>query len=75
MTTFTCQSFALQPFGPNHPHPAIAIEGQVFRRGTVLTMTYLVSGTLNDLSLPPVSPQPQRRDQLWETTCFEFFWA
>lgn len=69
------QSFALQPFRTDVPHPAITITAEVTRLGSMLEITYRLRGALADISLPPTTPQPQRRDQLWQTTCFEFFFG
>ena len=43
-------------------------------RGGSLALTYLLTGALNRLKLPP-SKFPQRADGLWKRTCFELFAA
>lgn len=40
----------------------------------VLTIEYVVSGPIESLSLPPVA-SPDRKDGLWQHTCFEAFFA
>lgn len=66
MTTFT-----LQPFAP--PHPEITLTGTVVRDGDHLAIAYRLSDPLAQVTLPSPSPSPNRRYDLWETTCFEFF--
>jgi hypothetical protein len=40
-----------------------------------LSLSYELSGEMTAIALAPVNPTPQRRDHLWETTCFECFLA
>lgn len=61
------------------PHPdsigraATGIEVDVVRTGPAgLTLTYVVSGRIADLNLPPAAPSA-RADELWRHTCFEAF--
>ena len=42
---------------------------------TRLSLSYELSGDMTAIAFAPVSPLPQRRDQLWEKTCFECFLA
>ncbi|MFM1842046.1 MAG: hypothetical protein RLZZ490_782 [Cyanobacteriota bacterium] len=42
---------------------------------TRLSLSYELSGDMTAIAFAPVNPAPQRRDQLWEKTCFEFFLA
>lgn len=39
----------------------------------VLRLRYRLSGPLQQILLPPLSPAPCRRDGLWQSTCFEAF--
>ena len=39
----------------------------------VLTLHYSLSGGLAPILLPASSPEPHRRDGLWQSTCFEAF--
>jgi len=49
------------------------IEAEVERlRPGSLQLTYLVTGMIGDLRLPPLEP-PERADALWQHTCFEAF--
>ena len=63
------------------PHPdststaVTSIEVEVSRPGPrQLALRYLVSGDTAAIRLPRPRP-PERRDQLWEQTCFEAFLA
>lgn len=52
--------------------PIRAIEAEVTRSLDLLTLRYVVTGTIEELSLPaPV--EPVRAEGLWEHTCFEAF--
>ena len=53
--------------------PAIRINGEVARlRRDRLVLSYIVTGAIGKLSLPPVAA-PARTDALWQHTCFEAF--
>ena len=39
----------------------------------MLTLHYSLSGGLAPILLPASSPEPHRRDGLWQSTCFEAF--
>jgi len=61
------------------PHPvtpcgaAIVVEAAAERPAPgVLRLTYVVTGDLGALYLPPAG-QPVRADELWRRTCFEAF--
>ena len=62
-----------------HPHPETpdgavdAIEAAVHRGpGGVLTLSFLVTGRIELLRIPPRAA-PIRTDELWKHTCFEAF--
>lgn len=67
-------SFELIPF-PDPGIPDIKITGSVLQKGSVLTVQYAMSGTIEDILFPRLNPQPGRKDGLWLATCFEFFLA
>ncbi len=69
------REFALQPFPVGPVLPAVAIRGHLCRQGTLLAITYVISGRLADVVIPPPAPVPARRWLLWEATCCEFFLA
>ena len=67
-------SFALVPF-PDPSLPEIAITGWVTRKHNVLTVHYLLSGKVDEIVFPEPEIRHERRNELWLTTCFEFFVA
>jgi hypothetical protein len=67
--------FTLVPF-PTDPHPpGLALTGGVSRDGAQLAIRYRLTGALPRLVLPPPATRPERRDDLWRTTCLECFLA
>ncbi len=70
----TEHSFELVPF-PDPGIPKINIRGGVVREGNVLTVQYALSGAIDGILFPHLNPQPGRKNELWQTTCFEFFLA
>lgn len=71
----TEQEFALRPFPGDLCLPAVALGGLLWRQGSLLTITFILSGRLADVVIPPPAPVPARRWLLWEATCSEFFLA
>lgn len=65
------QSFILKPF--DEKHPAIEIAGEIIREGDQLQLSYKLSGNLDELNIPGLTPMPFRRNELWQHSCFEFF--
>jgi len=52
---------------------AAHIEVEVARpRADSLVLSYIVTGKMNDIRMPPVM-EAARRDELWQHTCFEAF--
>jgi hypothetical protein len=52
----------------------VTIEVELTRTGSMLTLTYVLAGDLDPISIPP--PQAAARiDGLWKHTCFEAFLA
>jgi len=70
----TEHSFSLIPF-PDSNSPDIKITGKVSRQNNTLAVYYLLSGNVGDIVFPETSRQPGRKNELWTTTCFEFFLA
>ncbi|HEX2994482.1 MAG TPA: hypothetical protein VHP14_06650, partial [Anaerolineales bacterium] len=68
------QIFSLIPF-PAPNIPAITLTGTVARQSNVLALHYSLAGNVGSIFLPPTSACPNRKDELWKTTCFEFFLA
>src|SRR5689334_21213268 len=71
MTQYTS---SLIPF-PDSNIPDIQIAGAVDRNQHVLTVRFMITGRTNLIFFPVATAHPQRRDNLWKTTCFEFFLA
>jgi hypothetical protein len=70
----TAQRFRLIPF-PAPDLPAISLYGTFSLDHPFLTLQYSLAGDLESVLLPPASPKPGRKDELWKATCFEFFLA
>jgi hypothetical protein len=74
-------SFTLKPFPSANSLPAMLvpsgfdneINGTIDRQDGMLSIEYRLSGDLTALEIAPLATVPTRKDQLWETTCFEFF--
>lgn len=66
--------FSLVPF-PDPNLPDIKIAGQVTRQKNLLMIHYVLNGEIEKTLLPQRSRQPSRKDDLWKSTCFEFFLA
>lgn len=68
------RTYALRPF-PDTGIPAIEITAHVRRENGLLHIHYELSGETEKIRLPENSVTPSRRDNLWASTCFEFFLA
>ena len=69
--------FQLSPF-PDQTAPewnAFSIKSNLYRLNQHLTVTFELMGPLEELSLPTLNESPGRQDNLWEHTCFEFFFG
>ncbi len=64
--------FTLHPFPDNRTLPAIEIDGKIDRDGGKLSIEYHLTGDLTQVEIPPPA-SPNRKFELWEATCFEFF--
>ncbi|RJQ19859.1 MAG: hypothetical protein C4560_05650 [Nitrospiraceae bacterium] len=69
------RSFSLKPFTTAGPLPDLKITGNVHRRPDSFSIRYLLAGRLQELVIPSPAARPERRNALWEETCFEFFLA
>ncbi|PMB10887.1 hypothetical protein CI592_04150, partial [Fischerella thermalis CCMEE 5328] len=67
------QKFSLQPFPTDKSLPNLQITGNIRRYGNQLSLCYTLSGDLEEIAIAPLSNTPQRKHELWEDTCFEFF--
>ncbi len=68
------QTFSLTPF-PFPNTPSLTISGNIARQNNVLALHFVLVGDIREVILPPPSAPPGRKNELWETTCFEFFLA
>jgi hypothetical protein len=66
-------AFSLIPFQPDQTLPTITITGQIERLGSQLFLTFVVTGEIDQIAIPAPTTSPTRQDNLWQTTCFEFF--
>jgi hypothetical protein len=55
--------------------PAINITGEITRNDNHLSIRYLVSGEIDQITIPSPAATPFRKNDLWKATCFEFFIA
>jgi hypothetical protein len=70
----TRPSFSLIPFSVQGA-PDITIKGKVARQSNTFYVQYVLAGNLGNIFLPSLNANPARNDELWRTTCFEFFIA
>lgn len=74
-------TFSLQPFSQTALTTGVTITGTVVRDDATLSIEYLVAGdwetviTGNLARSSQENPPTERRDRLWEHTCFECFIA
>jgi len=67
-------SFSLTPLlVPNIPD--LTIQGKILRQNNLITIHYALRGKLEHIFLPSPAVNPTRNEELWKTTCFEFFLA
>ena len=66
-------AFSLHPF-PGQDSGGMNIQGAIERTSQALVLSFLLQGNLDDFVLPPAAKQT-RCDNLWQSTCFEMFWA
>lgn len=67
-------SFSLFPF-PAADTPSISITGKITLQNDIIALHYCLKGKTEDILVPSISPNPSRTDELWKSTCFEFFLA
>jgi hypothetical protein len=65
-------SFRLVPFAAPAPLD-VEITGTVALEVDVLSVTYRISGAIDQIKVAAPRAQPSRKDELWRTTCFELF--
>lgn len=67
-------NFSLIPFSISDS-PQITIHGIVNRQRSRFLFSYIVAGNIEKIFFPSPIANPIRKDDLWKTTCFEFFLA
>ncbi len=67
-------SHSLVPFSRSTA-PAIAINCQVAVSDLTLCLDYTVTGAVQAVEFATPTQSPQRQDELWRRTCFEWFLA
>ncbi|NQV11275.1 MAG: DOMON-like domain-containing protein [Cyanobacteria bacterium] len=65
----------LHPFEASADGEVFSLEAWISRFPGRLEIRYRLVGPVDQLILPPPAGQPRRRDQLWQSTCFEAFIA
>ena len=65
----------LQPFDPATAPSPLQLGASLRRHGSQLEIRWRLQGDLARLRLPEPAPEPQRRDELWTSTCLECFLA
>jgi hypothetical protein len=73
LMTIEPQSFSLSPFPDDRNFPNIEICGTVSRQDNIFKIDYQLKGNLETIFISPSSHNPARRNELWQTTCLEFF--
>jgi hypothetical protein len=69
------RTFLLEPFTKADFSSGLALTGRIARQSSILAISYLLRGRMEDLAIPVTSDSPSRRNALWENTCFELFAA
>lgn len=67
-------SFSLIPF-PDSNIPELQFTGSISRKKNILAAHFKITGQTEVIYFPDVASHPQRKHDLWKTTCFEFFLA
>ncbi|ELS02646.1 hypothetical protein Xen7305DRAFT_00023640 [Xenococcus sp. PCC 7305] len=67
------RKFTLKPFELSDSNPTINISGNILRADNKLKLDYLLQGDLSQIVIPVSDEIPTRKDELWQTTCWEFF--
>ncbi|MBN8553920.1 MAG: DOMON-like domain-containing protein [Deltaproteobacteria bacterium] len=70
MANSSVSEFKLVPFKENE---LFSILGIIDCSPQKIHVGFLVEGPLKDLIIPKMSIKPQKKDKLWEQTCFEIF--
>lgn len=63
----------LQPFAASPAWEPFRLEAAAGWDGARLQLLFRLQGPLQQLRLPAPTPNPERRDGLWQSSCFEAF--
>jgi hypothetical protein len=64
---------SIDPSSMNHSVVDLQLTGSIARSGSYLALSYRLSGSLAEVIMAPSVEHPQRQDNLWQETCFEWF--
>lgn len=68
--------FVLQPFDcSTTDRLGIAISGEVILNTNLIQVSYQLLGNIGRVNIPQRLENSSRKDKLWESTCFELFFA
>jgi len=67
------KEYHLKPFNSQGAADKLTLSAALSRRSDILAVTYRLKGPVKDLSFQPPSGKPERRNNLWDDTCFELF--
>jgi hypothetical protein len=65
----------LKPFTSSESSAAVSLYARAELRAEELFITFEIKGVLAPIVIPSIAPSPERRDRLWESTCFEVFFG
>lgn len=66
--------FILQPFPGHNSCRDFSLCGKISRENNICKINYELTGPLASLRIPSPTTTTERRDKLWQKTCFEMFW-
>ena len=65
-------SYMLLPFNISETN-RLRVKGNISRNSGCLIAVYELNGSVKNLAIPQLSMKPERKNRLWEDTCFELF--
>ena len=72
--TFVLSPFQNQSFQPEY-RSALSLTVDIQRSLKFLELRYRLQGNTSNLIVPNQAKHPSRQNNLWESTCFEFFFS
>jgi len=67
------KEYHLIPFDPQSAPGELELSASLTRQSDCLAVVYKLKGPMTSLSLRTIAGKPERRNGLWEETCFELF--